>query len=311
VHPPIDSANEPIDRIALGTKVFSRTDDLRRLLDSVPSFVSKVYIADDGEMSEEKATLYDSDYHFELQVIDLEYDVGVGRGRNAIVDSVDEEYVFIVDPDHRLTPQMELLYHQFKQKPELGGIGAIIVEPLNDRMYSQAADFREVRTDEGTKLVREPQGFGGEKRIEVVAGAPLVEFDFIPHATLFRRECLRDQMWDENYLTEYEHSDFFVSHWKHTDWKFAISPSVTVLHFPGGDTEYLLNRQDPEKTSRGKEYFLEKWGYTRMETTDGRWIEAGSIGSVSNNLQSAMTVLREEGPKALLQRIRLYVSNDR
>jgi len=302
--------NDIEDDIALGTKVFSRTDDLRRLIESIPSFVSKVYIADDGEMNEEKSVIYNADYDFQLQVIALEYDLGVGAGRNAIVDAASEDYIFIVDPDHQLTPSIGVLYEQLKERPDIGGIGAIIVEPENDRLYSQAADFREKRTDDGLRLVRETRGIDNNKEIQIAAGAPLVEFDFIPHATLFRLECLRDQAWDEAYLTEFEHEDLFVAHWKRTDWKFALSPSAQMLHYPGGDTEYLLNRQDPEKTSHGREHFLKKWGYFEMETTDGRWIEAGSIGTASKKLESAIDVLRNEGPIALLRQVRLYLSND-
>ena len=303
--------NEIDDEVALGTKVFSRSDDLQRLLESVPKWISKVYIADDGDESEEKSALYRDSYQFELEVIDLEYDTGVGAGRNAIVEAVSEEYMFIVDPDHQLPPTVRLLYEQLQSCPEMGGIGGIIVEPDNDRLYSQAADFREEATEDGTRLVRETRGIDGNKEIRTVHGAPLVEFDFIPHATLFRRDCLEDQAWDEAYITEYEHTDLFLSHWKHTDWKFAISPSVQILHYPGGDTEYLLNRQSPEKASHGKKYFLNKWGYTEMVATKDGWIEAGSIGTGSKNINSAIRVLREEGPIALLQQVRLYLSSDR
>jgi hypothetical protein len=299
------------EKIALGTKVFSRTDDLQRLLDSIPSYITKVYVADDGKMTQKKSALYDADYSFELEVIDLEYDAGVGAGRNALVEAVTEDYIFIVDPDHQLTPTMNVLYEQLQELPEMGGIGAIIAEPENDRVYSQAADFREENTEEGVKLIREAQGVEGKKEVRVVSGAPLAEFDFIPHATLFRSDCLQEQAWDDTYQTEYEHSDFFVAHWKHTDWKFAISPSVHVLHYPGGSTEYLLHRQDPDKTSHGREYFMEKWGYIDMETTEERWIEAGSIATVSKNIESAFRILREEGPIALLRQARLYLSNDR
>lgn len=303
--------DNPDNQIALGTKVFSRINDLQRLIDSIPPLVSKVYIADDGEVTEEKSVIYNADYDFELQVIDLEYDLGVGAGRNAIVDAASEEYILIVDPDHRISATVGVLYEQLKACPDLGGIGAIIVEPKNDRLYSQAADFREERTDDGIKLIRETRGLDGHKEIQIIAGAPLVEFDFVPHATLFRLECLRDQAWDEAYLTEFEHEDLFVAHWKQTNWKFAISPTTQVLHYPGGDTEYLLNRQDPKKTSHGKEYFLDKWGYSKMETTEDRWIEAGSIGATSEKLDSAIRVLRNEGLVALLRQARLYLSNNR
>lgn len=299
------------DQIAVGTKVFTRTDDLRRLLASIPPFVSKVYVSDDGEMSDQKSSVYNTNYNFDLEVINLEYDAGLAAGRNAIVEVATEKYIFIVDTDHQLPPTAKLLYKQLKASPDIGGIGATLVEPENDRLYSQVADFREKQTEDGVKLIRESGGIDNSKTIRIVQDAPLIEFDFIPNAALFKRECLEDQSWDNEYIIEYEHTDFYLSHWKYTDWKFAISPSVQVLHYPGGDTDYMINRHSPKKSSHTEEYFFNKWEYSEMETTDTRWIEAGSIGTVSEKFESVVTILREEGPRALIKQIRLYLSSNR
>lgn len=295
--------------IALGTKIFTRTNKLAGLLDSVPDWISTVYIADDGEQTS-KRTLYTQQYPFELKLLDLEYDSGVGIGRNAIVSAVEEEYVIIVDPDHRIPPSMRILYDQLRKRPELGGISGLIIEPDNNRLYSQAADFREIMTDDGVKLLRETCATDNQKIFEIKDNIPVVKFDFIPQATIFRASCLNEESWDPEFTTEFEHTDFYLSHWKNTDWVFGICPSVQIPHYPGGNTEYMMNRKDPQKRSSGREYLLEKWNYNDMETTDGKWVEAGSIGSFSENLSGAVDIMKHEGIVSLLRQVRIYLKNN-
>lgn len=296
--------------IALGTKVFTRTAKLEKLLNTAPDWITTAYIADDGKMTPEKETLYRRNYQFNLNVINLEYDSGVGAGRNAIVNAVEEDYIFIVDPDHRIPPSARILYDQLQNRLKLGGISGLLIEPRNNRLYSQAADFNEVMTEDGMKLVRETYSTNQNKHIEMEEYAPVVNFDFIPQATLFRTDCLDEQSWDSEFITEFEHTDFYLSHWQNTDWNFAINPSVQIPHYPGGDTDYMTSRKDPQKRSSGREYFLQKWDYIKLETTEGRWIEAGSIGGVAGNMTGAIDILRDEGIIALLKQGRLFVKNN-
>jgi hypothetical protein len=293
--------------IAVGTKVFYREEKLKGLLDSIPAWISTVYVADDGETSKKKSEIYGRSYSFDLEVIDLEYDVGIGAGRNAIVDTMEEEYIFIVDPDHRIPPTAPLLIHQLKANPKIGGIGGLLYEPENQQLYSQAQDFREEQRGNETVLVRETKT--NNKKFKTEAGAPLVEWDWIPNATLFRRKCLQEQAWDPKFVNNYEHVDFYISHWKNTDWKFAVSPSVQFVHFPGGDTHYMSHRHDPEAKSETKKYLLTKWSFDSMEWPEQKWIEVSSQSRFSKNVQNAFQILREEGPFALGRQVQQFIRN--
>jgi glycosyltransferase involved in cell wall biosynthesis len=294
------------EEVAIGTKLFSRINDVERLLSSIPDWISTVYIADDGKSSPEKEAIYDRPYPFDLQIINLEYDAGVGAGRNAIVENLSEEYIFIVDPDHEIPTDAELLYQQLSNSPQLGGIGGLIFEPDRDRLYSQARDFQEQDTKSGTVLLSKVPS---NKEINTVAGAPLAHFDWIPNATLFRRECLFKQAWDSEYVTNYEHEDFYVAHWKRTDWDFAISPSVCFPHYPGGDTEYRVARHDPDKTAHSKTYFLNKWGYEELNSIGDPWINVNSTTLSERNVNRGLKVLNEEGLYSLLIQMHQYVRN--
>lgn len=296
--------------IAIGTKIFTRIDRLRGLLESVPEWVSTVYVADDGGVSQDKRELYDGEYGYELETIEMDYDEGVGAGRNTIVDAVSEEFLIIVDTDHRIPNTALALCEQLRDRPDLGGIGGALVEPDNGQLYCEAQDFREETLEEGTKLVRGPYIGDEPKEINIVSGLPLVAFDFIPNAAMFRTECLVDQAWDPHYVIEFEHVDFYVSHWKRTDWSFAVSPSVQFPHYPGGDTEYLINRFSNDKERDSREYFLNKWDYIDDDVRGWMWFRGGEGDDTDfDTLDRATAIFREEGIGALWARTRKFLKD--
>ncbi|WP_254769079.1 glycosyltransferase family 2 protein [Salinilacihabitans rarus] len=239
---------------ALGVKVFDRTEKLAALLESVPGEeYETVYVADDGR-TDERAHLYERAWPFDLELIDLPYDAGLGRGRNAVVDALSEAFLTVVDSDHEVPPNVDVLARQLDARPEFGGISGLLLE--DGRIQGLCHDLDE----EGDVLVRDT----GPKTAETVAGYPLVEFDFVPNVTTFRRECLEELAWDERYVIGREHLDFFVGHWKRTDWRFGTCPSVLFPHRPGGGREYDANRRDPAKLLASKAHFREKWGYDQV-----------------------------------------------
>ena len=260
--------------IAVGTKVFTRTDKLRDLLVSVErTDIDKVYLADDGEMTVEKERLYDREFAFDLVLIDLEYDAGLGKGRKEIVDQLgDEEYLLIVDTDHEIPRNVDVLAEQLEADRSIGGIAGTIVEPERSRVFQSAKNFRE----EGDVLVRSADI--NQKTIEKIAGYPFVEFQFIPNAALFRTDCLDDYCWDPNYVIGKEHVDFYVGHWKQTDWRFGVCPTVTFSHYPGGDQSYKSNRHSENKKDQSRRYFREKWGYEAVRTEQSYWFDTESVG---------------------------------
>lgn len=252
--------------ITLGTKVFSRPDCLAGLLDSVTGTpIETVYVADDGEPSEEKDKLYTADYPFDLHVIDLEYDAGVGLGRRRLVEESDSKYLLVVDSDHEVPSNVAVLRDQLEQRPDIGGISGLLYE--NRAIRGACHDIHE----EGQVLVRNVKS---DKPVEMAAGTPLIQFDFLPFVTMFRRECLEEYAWDPEYVIGKAHLDLHVGHKKHTDWKFAVSPTVLFPHYPGGDSDYLENRYSMKKLTESKEYFLDKWDYRQLVLGQTDWTDA-------------------------------------
>ena len=156
--------------IALGVKVFSRAGKLESLLESIKGTpIETVYIADDGELSEEKTRLYDRTYEFDLHLLDLPYDAGLGRGRNEIVEQLDEDYLLIVDSDHQVPSDVSVLADQLEERSELGGVSGLLYE--HEKIRGTCHDLFE----EDDVLIRHVRD---DKPVKMVAGAPLVKFDF-------------------------------------------------------------------------------------------------------------------------------------
>jgi glycosyltransferase involved in cell wall biosynthesis len=239
--------------IAVGVKVFSRADKLSNLLDSIRHReVETVYIADDGEKTEEKSKIYAKEYPFELTVFDLPYDAGLGQGRAHIVKNLSEEYLLIVDSDHRLPEEIVPLRTQIQSDENIGGVSGLLHE--NDRIVATCHDLYQ---NDGL-LIRDVRE---RKPVRTVGGHPFVPFDFIPNVAMFRKECLEEYCWDSEYVIGKEHLDFYTGHLRNSDWTFGVCPTVFFGHDPGGDTIYVENRQDRRKLLKSRRYFLDKWGY--------------------------------------------------
>lgn len=284
--------------VALGTTVFARTDDLRRLLESISGeFVDHVYVADDGD-SDERSDLYARSFPFELTVFDLAYDAGVGEGRNRIARELTEEYLLLVDSDHRLPPNVEVLRTQLDAAPELGGVAGTIMEPERGRVWNPGSDFSEHTDGDETTLRRTDDV--DDREIRTVAGHPLVEFDFTATMSLFRRACVKESPWDDRFVIGGSHLDFYLGHYHETAWTFATCPSVCFPHYPGGDDHYAANRWSDEKLSRDYRWLREKWGYDRIDTRKD-WFDSDLEIGGRTLAERAARVYAREGPFVLLR----------
>ncbi len=258
-----------MEEIAIGVTVFQREKKIANLLDSIDgdSPVNAVYIGDNGKITETKKKLYSREYPFDLIVLDLKYDAGLGYSRHKLVQESKEPYLLIVDNDVTIPRNILNLYKILNARDDIGGVGGVLIE--DGRIRSDVHDLYENRSVL-VKDIHEP------KSIQSVAGRPFVEFDQIQNVAMYQRECLEDYTWDPEYTIGWEHTDFFVGHMNQTDWKFGVAPNVMFRHYPGGSNDYLSDRKGKERIQESKEYFLDKWGYDQVVNGQVNWLQTNA-----------------------------------
>ncbi|QLD87076.1 hypothetical protein HWV23_15540 [Natronomonas halophila] len=251
--------------VALGTTVFTRTQKLSKLFESIDGdIVDSVYIADQGEIDAQKKELYSSEHPFELTVLDLEFNIGVGQCRRAVIEESDEPYLMIVDSDVELPPNVGTLLDILQNDSSIGGVSGLLFE--RGDIKGGGHDL----ADHDDILLRTLKD---DKKIENVSVHPFIQLDLVPNVTLFRRECLNEYAWDPD-LVSHAHLDFYVGHFRRTGWRFGTCPSVIFAHNPGGDEYYQSFRQSQERLLKGKKQFLDKWKYNYvMYDRSNNWIQ--------------------------------------
>ena len=258
--------DDPMADLALCVVVFRRTGKLATLLESVGEDgpISSVYVADNGELTDDRRALYDRSFPFDLEVLDVAYDAGLARSRRAAVEAAEEPYLLVVDSDVEVPDNVGALHDVLRERPGLGGVGGVLVE--GDRIRSDCYDL----FDRGPLLCKDIRG---GKRVESVGGHPFVPFDQIQNVALYRRACLDDYCWDPAYRIGWEHTDFFLGHRDRTEWQFGVCPTVMFRHHPGGDEAYVASRRSHERVRASKRYFLDKWGYEQVLYGQTNWLE--------------------------------------
>ncbi|MDR9382552.1 MAG: hypothetical protein RI560_12900 [Natronomonas sp.] len=265
--------------IAAGVPVFSRETALRRFLESVPEYVETVYVADNGR--EQDRDLYERAWPFDLDVLNLPFDCGIGACRAAIADASREPYLWVGDCDMKIARAGDLrtLRRVLESEPDLGGVSGWLLEGRAVR--SGARDLRRV----GATAIKEAAALEREH-----GPVPFVRADFIPQAGLFRTEVYEDYAYDPA-VRSTEHFDFFYGHKEAGAWDFASTPAVVTIHNRDIDPQY----RESERGSRhvDRDVLADKWGIERVEVgARSDWAEVHEHGLKSD----AFNLLKQRTP---------------
>jgi len=239
--------------------MFSRAGALRQLLESVPNYVSTVYVAENGPPPDRDRPLYREAWPFELDVLDLDHDVGIGACRAALTDAVTEPFLWMGDNDMEFCRDGDLarLLEILLAHNDLGGVSGWLIE--GDVVRSGARDLRRV----GDTIIKD-----GSDPDVAASPLPHARFDFIPHAALFRREIFDTYDYDGD-LWNSEHMDLFLGQREAGDWAFASTPAVQVMHNKWIDQEYRDRRGARDDADR----IENKWGVRRkVPDTTSEWV---------------------------------------
>ncbi|SDF44560.1 Glycosyl transferase family 2 [Limimonas halophila] len=254
----------PLPDVTVGIKAFMRQESLRNTLESLTPFdVHAVVVADDSGIDSDRRALYDEMAEkLPLTVIEPPRDTGVSVGRNRIFDACDSAYLLLLDDDHVVPENIGELREILEAHPELGGVSGIWSEWGTYR--SGACNLYRL----GPYLYRD---VGPEPETAATPrGGTLHYYDSIPLSTLFRAEALKDVRWDESFKIGKAHLDFFLQHKVLGKWRFAITPSVVIGHYPATgttvpkdrrpDTGYIRMRRGSDRLRRSQDHLNRKWG---------------------------------------------------
>jgi glycosyltransferase involved in cell wall biosynthesis len=259
-----------LEDTTIGIKSFYRPEKVHQCLKSIEKSkfqFSKIIVADDGPIREQKQEIYDSySESLDIEVLDLEYDLGLAASRNRMVDATDDEFFLLMDDDMKLPSNVNRLI-QVMRGSNLGGVSGVMKQNGNVRAGAHDIAF------ERDILVRKIQG--AEERN--IVGNKVRIFDFIPTCSVLRTEMLKNNPWDEEFIICKEHLDFFTHHKTNSDWEFGILEDIIFNHNPGGEIEFEKHRESENKRKSSLKYFLRKWniqGIAQIEThlpaDDGR-----------------------------------------
>jgi hypothetical protein len=224
-------------------KTFERPQALRRMLASVRRvFAGPIIIADDSQ------TPYSSDDPL-VTVLRLPFDSGVGAGRNALIDAVDTEYLWMADDDMILLPDFDLQrvidYLDRNQQVDLCG-GRVVNLP-------QARAISYLNSD-----LFAYQGQPVALLGTLVDGLPVAYK--VPNWYVARTEQLRQVRYDDR-LKRVDHTDFFSTAYGRL--LCVVDEQMTCLHSHSYfDPHYLAFRQD---TAADMAYLAGKWRTTNQK----------------------------------------------
>ncbi|WP_169743371.1 glycosyltransferase family 2 protein [Knoellia sinensis] len=189
--PSTQERDELAARVTMIVKTFERPSVLRRGLKSMRTvFGGRIVVADD---SRTPVTALGPD----IEILGMPFNSGVAVGRNAALDTVKTEFVFVTDDDIVFTAASDLVaaMNYLDDNPSVDLVALTLVDLPRLRAVSRSAD----PLFHGAQPPLVPFG-------TVLGGLPVVPKT--PQVYLARTESIHRVRWDER-LRMVDHRDFF------------------------------------------------------------------------------------------------------
>jgi glycosyltransferase involved in cell wall biosynthesis len=189
------------------------------------------------------------------KVIDLdEHDVGVGVGRNTAIDAAETEFIFLLDDDQIVTPDLHLdrVYQRFIEY-ELDILAVRQGDGGRPMLFSPLMN--------GTRIWMHR---GERKRIGETCWC-----DMVSNAFLARRDTIARVRWDDEIKT-YEHWEFFYRASQIEHLQIAVALDCSVVHDHVAAKPYGALRARPKFRRLG----LRKHGFDSLRYPGGGIVHA-------------------------------------
>ncbi|MCT1459815.1 glycosyltransferase [Aestuariimicrobium sp. p3-SID1156] len=223
--------------VTIAVKTFERPEAVKRFVRSARRvFDGRIVVADDSR--EPWRTSEPG-----VEVVELPFNSGVTRGRNAALERVETPYVIVADDDLVFTHGTDWVraLDYLERNPEVDAVAPILVEV--PRWYTIIFDDDQLFAKRKDPL-REPG--------EVIDGLPVRLKT--PQVYLARTESIRRIGWDEQ-IRMLDHKDFFSR--ASGELVFVQDEAIMVFHArTPWNREYNRHRNDVEADRR---YLQRKW----------------------------------------------------
>ncbi len=253
----VPTIKERKSKVAIGIKTFMREESLFKTLDSIEKhfpYPYRFYIADDGDISEEKEYRYQQ---LEIQghmIIRLPFNSGISLGRNMITKKAKEDYILITDDDISLndSESIERMKKILDSKEDIGLCAGMIHQengdPFGGKDYS-----RGLRLEIDKNVLFRHRSEGNLSKLD---GTLFNYADQVVNFFLAKKEIFNDICWDDRIKIEYEHMDFFLN-LKKTRWKATVCLNTKLTHCRGSNLDSVYIRH---RNSAPIQYFYAKHG---------------------------------------------------
>lgn len=200
-------------KTSVGITTIERNACLRRCLSSIErsDFNGSVIVADQNK----RMPMFYND--FDIEVIDLDYDVGVSQARNEIVRMVDTDYLMLLEDDAVFNyDALKQLEKRMNQNKDYGWISPMIEELSIGRKIPHSAMWN-ITTEkvEQNFINREIEKF--------------MEVDQASSIALYNTDVFNEAMWDKEVPVYRDHL-IFAWVYKDTDWKAGVDPKALIAH---------------------------------------------------------------------------------
>ncbi|MEO1615490.1 MAG: glycosyltransferase family A protein [Planctomycetota bacterium] len=236
-------------------KTIHRPWSCHRLVESLRQHLNDptIIVVDDGQPDKRFSVKYpESAEHCEIINLD-QHDVGVGVGRNAAVDAVKTKFMFLLDDDHVVTPNLNL-------------------DRVCERFAKHEVDILGVRQGAGGRPTMLSPLMNSKRiwmhRGETERNGYVAWCDMSSNAFLARTETVRDLRWDEE-LKTYEHWEFFYRA-RLAGLKVAVSGDCFIKHAHVETKQY----RDLRKRSKFRAMGLRKHGFHSIRYPGGQIVRA-------------------------------------
>ncbi len=217
--------------VTFGITTFGRPELLTNLIRSIYRRypLARIVVANNGK---EQLNVPDS-----VTLLNLPFDCGLSRARNALVDELSTKYLLILEDDFLFTDEttIEPLVEVLEADPEVGAVGGAL-RSFYGRVAAYALDIEVFRD---TMYVRE-----ATHRLKLTPrGLPYRLCDMIWNFALFRKEMLNDHRWIDR-LKVGEHCPYYHQVKLAAKWRVAACNTTRIDHVPEKrSSDYLKYRQ--------------------------------------------------------------------